>query len=261
MDNKLGFTWHFFDGQRVIADLSTLHSLEGAGFTYYRDLVLSSLPMISFLKAGEQLGLYIDSESPYFQFKIEANASGQFRTLILPHHFNKFPDRLKGICRYVKIMKNSKPYNSILELKQTSTKDIINNIIENSYQLEARSILSEMTDQSLQISKIPLSGSNLNSLDIELDNYIKNNNDVVHDLFEKDFNDIEKIVSFLERKNLTYLSSNQIDFFCGCSKENMITGLQTLVLADQEELFQNENHIHVNCDYCHKSYQISKSEI
>ena len=51
--------------------------------------------MVNFLKPGESLGFYIDSEEPYFRFKIELSNTGTFRTLLLPEEFENFPDKIK----------------------------------------------------------------------------------------------------------------------------------------------------------------------
>ena len=50
----------------------------------FRDCVLSSLQLVNYLKPGENAGFYIDSQEPFYNFKIELNNQGTFRTLILP---------------------------------------------------------------------------------------------------------------------------------------------------------------------------------
>ncbi len=260
LDNKAGFVWHFFEGQRVIADLAILHSLKESGFTYYRDLVLSSIPMINFLKPGEQFGFYIDSDNPFFKFKIEAGHHGQFRTIILPKDFNLFPDKLDGISRFSKILPSGNPYNSIIELKQTSTGEIVNEIIKSSYQTEAKIILSELTDQSLLVLKLPDLNPQL-EVGVDLDSYIKAHHSFTRNVFEKDHNDIEKIVKDFEANDIAYMSSKQIEFHCPCSLENMQEGIRRLSLTDLDDIFKEQDPIEVSCDYCNKAYQVSKESL
>ena len=106
LDNKNSFTIHFLEGQKIIESMATLHHLQGAGFSYYRDLLLSVLPMVSFVKKGESFGFYLDSEAPYFRFKLETNYTGSFRTLLLPADFNQFPQKLTGLVRFSKLFES-----------------------------------------------------------------------------------------------------------------------------------------------------------
>ena len=51
--------------------------------------------MIALLKeVGEQIGFYLDSEDPKFQFKIETSHQGDTRCLLLPENFQQFPEAI-----------------------------------------------------------------------------------------------------------------------------------------------------------------------
>ena len=67
LDEQREFALYFLEGQRLIHDLVLTHAVQGPGFAYFRDAVLSVQPMISLIKRGEQIGFYIDSEDPYFR--------------------------------------------------------------------------------------------------------------------------------------------------------------------------------------------------
>src|SRR5437762_2587208 len=111
LDHKNGFNIHFLEGQKLIEDLVLTHPLQGSGFAYFRDSILGILPIIFFLKPGESLGIYIDSEDPYFRLKIETGSTGHTRTLLLPEEFNLFPMKITGKVRVTKIFPNQKaPY-------------------------------------------------------------------------------------------------------------------------------------------------------
>ena len=117
IDQKAGFTLHFFDGQSVIRDLALIHDIKGDGFSFFRDAVLTFLPLISYLKSGEQFGFYIDSNEPWFRFKLEASSLGYMRTLLFPESFNDFPKKINGNCRLTKISPGQRePYNTLLAL-------------------------------------------------------------------------------------------------------------------------------------------------
>jgi molecular chaperone Hsp33 len=263
LDHKNGYNVHFLEGQKLIHDLVLLHPLQGSGFAYFRDTILGLLPIIFFLKPGESLGLYIDSEEPYFRLKIETNSAGHTRTLLLPEEFNLFPMKVTGKVRVTKIFpNNSQPYTSVLELNAVETKDVINKIFNESYQTNSEVIVSELTDQAMMVTKLP--SMNVNSHfdeSVPRKEFIKKHQLFFHDVFESAVNDIEVIVKLFEDKGFAYLGSRQIDFFCPCSKDRMILNLRGLYKGDIDELFNDKDFVEVKCDYCRKNYEITKGEV
>lgn len=263
LDHKNGFNIHFLEGQKLIHDLVLMHPMQGSGFAYFRDTFLGLLPIVFFLKPGESLGLYIDSEDPYFRLKIETNSAGHTRTLLLPEEFNFFPMKISGQVRVTKMFPGSKaPYTSVLELKDTETKEVMNRILSESYQTNSEVIVGEMSDQSIMVTKLP--PLNVNSTideTISRKEFIKKHKGFFHSVFEAASNDIENIVKMFEDHGFTYMGSRQIDFFCPCSKDRMILNLRGLYAGDLEELFQKDESVEIKCDYCRKSYHIMKAEI
>lgn len=263
LDHKSGFNIHFLEGQKLIHDLVLLHPMKQSGFAYFRDTFLGLMPIIFFLKPGESLGIYVDSEDPYFRLKIETNSAGHTRTLLLPEEFNLFPMKITGNIRITKIFSNNKqPYTSMLELKEVDTKDLINRVLAESYQTNSEVIVGEMSDQSIMVTKLP--PINVNSTleeSISREEYIKKHKSFFHSVFELATDDIEKIVKKFEDHGYTYLGSRQIGFFCPCSQERMVLNLRGLYSGDIDELFKDGNSINLKCDYCRKDYQITKAEI
>ncbi len=263
LDHKNGFNIHFLEGQKLIHDLVLLHPMQGSGFAYFRDTFLGILPIVFFLKPGESLGVYIDSNDPYFRLKIETNSAGHTRTLLLPEEFNFFPMKITGNVRVTKIFPGNKaPYTSVMELDQVNTKDVVNKIFNDSYQTNSEVIVSDIADQSVMITKLPSLNvnSNLDDSDSRKE-YIKKNKAFLHDLFEEGMTDIEKIVKFFEDKGFGYLGSRQIDFFCPCSHERMVLNIRGLYSGDIDEIFAEKDTVEVKCDYCRKNYEVSKSEV
>lgn len=263
LDHKNGFNVHFLEGQKLIHDLALLHPMKGSGFAYFRDMFLGILPIVFFLKPQESLGIYIDSNEPYFRFKIETNSAGHTRTLLLPEEFNFFPMKITGQVRVTKIFQNSsQPYTSMLELNETETKQVINRILSESYQTNSEVILGEFSDQSIMITKLPPANITYSSEQSETrqaftfrhKNFFKN-------IFEEATDDIEKIVKLFEDHGFTYMTSRQIDFYCPCSKERMILNLKGLYSDDLEHLFEGKEVLEIKCDYCKKNYQILKADM
>lgn len=263
LDHKNGFNIHFLEGQKLIHDLVLLHPMQSSGFAYFRDTFLGLLPIIFFLKPQESLGLYIDSDDPYFRLKIETNSAGHTRTLLLPEEFNLFPMKITGKVRVSKIFQNNAhPYTSVLDLNQTETKEVINTILTESYQTNSEVIVSDISDQSIMVTKLPSMNVN-SSLDESFSRkeYIKKHKNFFHDVFEAAANDIEKIVKMFEDHGFSYMTSRQVDFFCPCSKERMIFNLRGLYAQDLEHLFEGKNHVEIKCDYCRKQYDITKADL
>jgi molecular chaperone Hsp33 len=263
LDHKNGFNIHFLEGQKLIHDLILLHPMNSSGFSYFRDTFLGLLPIIFFLKPQESLGLYIDSEEPYFRLKIETNSAGHTRTLLLPEEFNQFPKKITGKVRVSKIFQNnSHPYTSVLDLKDISAKDVINQILTESYQTNSEVIVSEVSDQSIMVTKLPSLNIN-SSLDDSASRkeFIKKNAQFFRDVFDSAPGDIEKVVKTFEDHGLAYMTSRQIEFFCPCSKDRMVLNLRGLYAGDIDHLFDGKDSVEIKCDYCSKLYDVSRGEV
>jgi molecular chaperone Hsp33 len=263
LDHQNGFNIHFLEGQKLIHDLALTHPLQGSGFAYFRDTLLGIMPIIFFLKPGESLGIYIDSEDPYFRLKIETNSAGHTRTLLLPIEFNQFPMKITGQVRVTKIFSNNKsPYTSVLELNQVDTKDVLNKILKDSYQTNSEVIVGEMSDQSIMVTKLPKLNVNIeHDESMAHQDFIQKHRPFFQHVFNESTDDIEKIVKIFEDKGFSYLGSRQVSFFCPCSRERMLLNLQGMYSNDIDLLFEGQDKIEVTCDYCNKKYQFLKSDI
>ncbi len=262
LDHKSGVNLNFLEGQKLIHDLVLLHPKQGNGFAYFRDTLLGLMPIIFFLKPGESLGIYIDSEEPYFRLKIETNSVGQTRTLLLPEEFNLFPNRLTGKIRITKTGHHAVPYTSMLELKDLDTREVINQIFNESYQTNSEVIVANQSDQSLMVTKLPPLNINVQVDETESrKQYIKKNELFFQEVFSMASDDIEKIVKRFEDEGYSYLGSRQVDFFCPCSMDRMVLNLRGLYSQDLDELFSETGSVEIKCDYCHKAYNITRADV
>ena len=262
LDHKNGVNLHFLEGQKLIHDLVLLHPKQGTGFAYFRDTLLGIMPIIFFLKPSESLGIYIDSEDPYFRLKIETNSAGHTRTLLLPEEFNLFPSQISGKIRITKTAQHSTPYTSMLDLKDQDNKEVMNQILRESYQTNSEVIVADQSDQSIMVTKLP--PLNVNSNYDETDSrkqYIQKNEAFFQEVFDMALDDIEKIVKKFEDNGLAYLGSRQVNFFCPCSQERMVLNLRNLYATDIDELFSEQSTLEIKCDYCRKVYHVSKADI
>jgi molecular chaperone Hsp33 len=263
LDHKNGYNVHFLEGQKFIEDLVLNHPMQGSGFAYFRDTLLGIMPIVFFLKPGETLGIYIDSENPYFRLKIETGSTGHTRTLLLPEEFNVFPMKITGNVRVTKVFPNQKsPYTSMIEVKEKDAMGLINQIFEESYQTNSEVVVSEISDQSVMVTKLPLLNVNSNFDEtVPRREYIKKHKAFFHDMFEAATSDIEQIVKGFEDKGFAYLGSRQLNFFCPCSQERMVLNLRGLYSKDIDELFAKDESVEIKCDYCRKVYNITKADL
>lgn len=249
----------------MIHDLAIIHSSRGGGFHYFRDAILSIQLMVSYLKPGEGLGIYIDSEEPYFRLKVEMSELGQMRTLLLPESFNEFPKSITGHCRIVKTMPNeAHPYTSIIELNDVNFHEVVNTILKESYQFNSKIFLSEESDQSVMIMKLPSINIDRIKTDytLSVSEYWQNHEKHIAKLFKQHTSEHAIIQSHLEKIGLLYLGSREIKFKCHCSRERMLSGLWSIVRTSGiDQLFHpGELEIEIKCDYCKTSYLILKEE-
>jgi molecular chaperone Hsp33 len=265
IDQIEGFTLHFLEGQKLIQDLAIIHTNTGGGFQYFRDAILSIQLMISYLKPGEGLGIYIDSEVPYFRLKVEMSEQGQMRTLLLPENFNQFPNTIKGKCRLVKTIPNeAHPYTSIIDLDDVSFHEVVNTILKDSYQLRSEIFLSNESDQSVMLLKLP--SININKIEtnysLSVSDYWEKIKPEMAALFSLHTDEYSLIQKHIEKMGLVYLGSREIKFKCNCSRERMLAGVRTLIRSSGiDHVFAaDENEIETKCDYCKTSYLLLKSE-
>lgn len=262
LDNKKGFTIHFLEGQKVIHDLVLMHHFEKEGFSFFRDCVLSSLQLVNYLKPGENAGFYIDSQEPFYSFKIELNNQGTFRTLILPKGFSENPSSITGQVKLTKISVNAKtPYSSIIEVDDVKPVDMFNQFMKSSYQTNCELLLSNTSDQSILVTKLPPEKVDREIMDdISMNEFLKDFKiDVAH-FFSAGHTDIEKIVKHFEAQGFSYLQSKETQFNCPCSKDQFVIHMSRLPQEDLDEVFQSGD-AHINCDYCNKDYFITRKDL
>jgi molecular chaperone Hsp33 len=267
LDQKREFSLQFLEGQKLIHDLVLLHPLKAQGFNFFRQTVLSFMPMIKYLKHGESLGIYLDSEKPYFRFKIETNFAGHTRTLLLPEDFQEVPAHITGNVRLTKLFtNNTSPYTSLFQFNEATPEEIINHILEHSYQIKSLVHVSELADQSFFINRLPKFNvdqiqENTDLKDLE---FIKNLKEKFTPIFQAGYNDVENLVKNIEALGFIYLSSQTVELFCPCTREKMLYNLMGLNLMSDDgndDLFDENQMLELKCDYCKKTYQIHKSEL
>lgn len=264
IDSEKKYALRFLEGQKLISDLATIHPLHGSGFAFFRDLVLSSQSLVAFLKGREHLGFYIESEDPFFTFKIEINEQGLVRCLLLPETFLEFPNRLNGIARVIKMSPKQKtPYQSIIELRDKELNEVVNQVLKESYQIQAITMLSETGDQALMLHQLPSLDPNAEMEPTEgLEQCMAQYKEGFNKIFASTISDPEELQTAFAEIGFQRLAGKTIKFQCDCSKEQMVQKILTLPVKDQDSLFNpGEDTLEIVCEYCKSKKIVSKEDL
>lgn len=264
IDKQGHFTINFFFGLPLISELKRIHNFDEIAEKFYKEVLLSSVHMLTFLKPGENLGFYIDSEKPYFRFKLEMSNTGHLRTLLLPEAFDSFPDKITGLARTTKIMPNSNPYNSTIKIEDQNNDQIMNQVLTESYQTKSSIELGRELE-SIMITRLPKATID-SKFDLEdertlLDFTLEESSFINNAFAISQQQDEQELIKYFEENGFNYLSGRDVQFHCPCSKERMISNLFSLHKEDRDDLFSAEDSISTRCDYCNSNYEIFKSDM
>lgn len=261
INNKVGYTISLLTGDKLIEEISEIHNIGPKAYDFYKKTILGSAQFINFLKPGETLGFYIDSEEPYFKFKIEMGNMGTMRTLLLPEEFDDFPTTFSGTCRVNKVYTNQSPYTSVIDYKDFKIEDLPNEVMDKSYQTNSRILISEKKNNSIMITKLP--PTNINKQiddfeDLKQDDFIKNFKELLDVALAEKSSDVESVEKIFAKFEFNYIGSKEVRFHCPCSMERMVTNFQKLPLTDLEEIFKDDDLAETRCDYCNTIYEVTK---
>jgi molecular chaperone Hsp33 len=264
-DARCEFAGYFLEGQALIRDLALLHDLRGAGFAYFRDVVLSIEPLIALLKHGEQLGFYVDAREPQFRLKIETSYHGTIRGALVPEGFAEFPQALSGVVRVLKLFpRNRPPYESVLEIDGLSLSGMVNRVLRESYQINSTVIVSAQSDQSLMLHQLPpLPGKD--EYEYSPEALALRHRQIRSDLdgiLARGLHAPEEIAAAFGEIGFRLLAGREIRLTCACSRERVIRGLQLACGPAYEELFDpGQDALETVCEYCKTAYSIRRSDL
>ena len=265
IDSENNFVVHFLEGQKLIHDLAMIHEVKGSGFAYFRDAVLTSQNLVTLLKPGEGLGLFVDSSNPYFRLKIEMNHAGKMRTLLMPEVFESLPDKIMGTCRLSKMLPNNPtPYTSVIELNNISFHQVVNTILRDSYQIKSEIHVSKVCDQSTMLVQLPPVKIDKEVIiePMSIKEYWIKIQSNINELFERATTEQTVIQKTFEDLGFTFLGSKLIEFDCNCSRDRMLNSISSLCRATSiDDIFEGKDEIETKCDYCKTFFLITKDDV
>ena len=261
IDQERKFAIYFLEGQKLIHDFVLQQGLTTGVFPYFRSAILSIQLLLGQLKKGEYFCFYIDAEEPYFRLKIEMNALGLIRGVFYPEEMSTTTwQEISGIVRLVKFIPSAEtPYQSTIDLQNVALSQIVNEVLERSFQVNSRMIISTNSDQSVMIHQLPLFAKEEPS---DLNQAFRQFSAPLEEIMNQGLSDKAEIVHAFAEKGLKYLLDRKVAFQCDCSQEQMVKNLKTWTQHHPEELFEvGESSIEVTCEYCKAKYTITKREI
>ncbi len=266
IDEARIFALYFLEGQRLIRDLALIHPVQGAGFAYFREVVLSVQPMIALLKGREQLGFYLDSEAPYFRLKLETGHQGSSRCMLLPEDFHEFPEHLTGTVRVQKLFNdNRKPYQSILEARELPLREVINQVLRESYQVNSVVTVSPHSDQSVMLHQLPPLPNDPDEYEYSPEALEQRRQELakgIEDVFAQALTGSQALATALQPLGFRLLAERTVTFACPCSRDQMIRNIHLVYAGEHKSLFEpGEDHLEVTCEYCKTRYEISRMDL
>ena len=266
IDEAREFALYFLEGQKLIRDLALIHPIQGDGFAYFREVVLSVQPMIALLKGREQLGFYLDSEAPYFRLKLETGHQGSSRCMLLPEDFQEFPEKLTGTIRVQKLFNdNRKPYQSILQAEELPLREIINQVLRESYQVNSVVTVSPHSDQSVMLHQLPPLPNDPDEYDYSPEALEQRRQTLahgIHEVFARALMGEQAIAEALQPLGFRLLAQRTVTFACPCSKAQMIRNIHLVYAQERDGLFEpGEETLEVTCEYCKTQYHLTRAEV
>ena len=100
------------------------------------------------------------------------------------------------------------------------------------------------------------------NVSMSLSSYQEKMESLFNEVFAKNFSEAEDIKQIFMTKGFTFLQSRVVKFSCPCQKETMVQSLRNLQQGHFDELFvSGQEHLDIQCDYCHRNYIIQKNEL
>lgn len=265
LDRRREFALTFLDGQRLIHDLAVLHAIEGPGFAYFRDAVLSVQPMITLIKRGEQIGFYIDSEDPYFRLKIETGFAGDTRCVLVPENFREFPAAMHGFVRVLRLFPNNRaPYESVLRADGLALREIVNKVLDDSYQVNCAVLVSERSDQSVLLHQLPpLPSEDDYDYSVEA---VRSRREAIRadvlDLLARGLVEPGAIRDAFAAIGWDLVAARPVQFRCTCSRERMLGNVRLVYAREGDSLFEvGSSVLEIVCEYCKARYLLKRDEV
>jgi hypothetical protein len=141
-----------------------------------------------------------------------------------------------------------------MQVKDQDFTEIINQLMQDSYQIQGRIQLSDIVDQSFFVTKIPRENVGRYIIDpgLTIDQYLKQFGSDLSSIFAENFTEEKDIVEFFTKRGFYFLNSKPFHYYCPCSKDRMVQNLIILGKNDLHHLFEENGKI----DFSHNPFSM-----
>lgn len=168
-----------------------------------------------------------------------------------------------GLLRVTRILYDkAEPVTGLIELPKSDVGTDLAYYFNQSEQIPTAVLLDVKLDEKGKITHSSgfmvqaMPGYSLVELKVVFDSIMENQN--LSELFQKD-EEMENILRKLIPMDFELVTSNPVDFFCRCTKDNFIRALHTLDPLEIKDMM-DVGHNELICHYCNKHYYISDEE-
>jgi molecular chaperone Hsp33 len=246
------------------------HDLSGIPAFYLARTLSAASLVAAFLKGEERIIINISGEGIISKIFAESIHIGEVRGFIINSdnievlNYNSFSDiLLPGTIMLSRVFYNkSEPVTGIVELQHGDVSTDLAYYFAKSEQIPSAVILGANLDENSRIKSS--GGVIIQAMPGATSKEIRQIHDVLSE--QKSFTDYLESQQNLEEIMREYLpfefdilATNQIDFFCRCSKEKFIGKLISLGIEEIKEM-RKESHFELVCQYCSSHYYLDNND-
>lgn len=264
IDHSQSWVLTFLEGQKLVQDIVIRQPDMQHYFGTYRQAILGFQHLVHFFKENEQLGFYFESEDGTFSFKLESSPKGQSRCTLVRHREGDIPMAWTGNARFLVAYPElaKEPMQSVIRVENATIPQIFNLVLSSVMQISAEIVISDESDQSIMITKLPdLGGKVVKPLAGSYEELLALHMEAFKEIWKKALTDAETITREFSSRGFSLLKAKPISFKCPCSYERMLANVAMLWARSEPDLFtKDQNTLEIVCDFCSETYKVSEQD-
>jgi len=261
----------------VVAEMQKLQGTYPLPTVAVGRAMTGALLLASHLKEGQQVGLYFKGDGPLTAVYAEANFEGKVRgyspvPVFEPANYNEglklsshMGKGLLTVTRHLPFQKQ--PHNGTVEMVSGEIGDDIAHYLNQSHQIRSLVSLGVYLDTYGQVRA---SGGVILEVmpgaDERVVDQIQKNAEAFTENISKMLLDGAQAVDLVQpyMKGIAFTElehEHRVEYFCPCTKERVARALETLGVADLEDMILKNQPAEVVCQMCGRPYEIPVAEL
>ncbi|WP_268913866.1 Hsp33 family molecular chaperone HslO [Lentilactobacillus sp. SPB1-3] len=271
------FRAYAITSQQMVSDAQIKHDTWSASSAALgRTMIGSALLASSVDKNGAALTVKINGGGPVGQILVDADSNGHVKGYIGEPHvhlpLNKFHKidvskavGVNGGLEVTKILENGDPYTSSVPLASGEIGDDFTYYMAQSEQIPSAVGVSVFVNDDNSIGAAGgylvqvLPGASDEAID-NLTNRIKEL-PMLSELLLQNQSPEDILNLLFGEGNLKFLTTENVEFYCNCSKEKFRNDLVGIPVDQLKEILDEDGKIDVVCNFCQSKYHYDKSEL